>query len=289
MKACCFGGILGLALVAGPSLFLGVPTQAPAQPASIEVQVSDPSGAAIPKARILILPLLDAIGGTPMIGSDGKVSINLPPGRYPLRVHVLGFRAWKGEIEARPGTRQTVPVFLEIPSYSNCVTVGTQTVPLSPPPSFPEQSQVLSPDGRYRLVRTGWPSAGHHMVLLEDRVHKSRRKLFQYHKRVTFSWYTDNLFAAKDQLGDGSSTAVYYSVHPATPSVQALDLVFSQCQEDERGSLEKYLSTKRVDVVTGPGGPCAAMLPTVGVSAYGTGGTLEFEWTFYVHIPNEMF
>ncbi len=278
-----------MVILISSSLAFGRPAQDSARFAPIDIEVTDPNGAVVPKARVWVLPMPDTFHGAPMTGSNGKLSLDLPAGPYTLRVQVPGMLSWKRDIEAKPGARQTIPVQLRIGSYSNCVNITTLSGPPPQPLSIPEQRQVFSPDGRYRLVSRGWPFAPRHSVIMEDRVLKTRRTLFQYHKSVNFLWYGSTLLVATDDRGDDSSRSVYYSVHKDVPPIQALDLVFSQMEEDERNSLKRFLGNERVRTETGHGGPCAAMRPWVRVSAYGKTGSLDFEWSFGVEIPNRMY
>ena len=272
-------------VLSSPSVF---PAQEGVRSASIVIEVKDATGAVIPKARVLILPLPNADGG--MLGTDenGRVSLALPSGIYTLRVQMLGFRPVKRRIQAEPGTHQTIPIQLTLGTCPQCVEVLCAGTGCPPTPSFPEQSHVASLDGRYLLLRRGWPWAGRHTVELEDRVLKTRRKLFQYDRRVVFLWY-GKLIIATDYAGRRASHCTLYSVDKKTPSVQVLDLLLSQLDEDERRGLVEVLSNRRVYVeALGFGfNGMAEWGPGLGakLSAYGPEGTLEFQWIYGVGLP----
>jgi hypothetical protein len=127
-------------------------------------------------------------------------------------------------------------------------------------------------------------------VELEDRVLKTRRKLFQYDRRVVFLWY-GKLIIATDYAGRRPSHCTLYSVDKKTPSVQVLDLLLSQLDEDERRGLVEVLSNRRVYVeALGFGfNGMAEWGPGLGakLSAYGPEGTLEFQWIYCVGLPAE--
>jgi hypothetical protein len=232
-------------LIVALSLSSGLLAQEAGKPASIALELTDQSGAVVPKARVLIVPLPNAFEGMLITGSDGRLSLDLPPGSYSLRVQMLGFDPVKRPIEAKPGGHQTISIQLIAGSCTDCLAVGSASEP--PPLSFPERSFVFSPDGRYRLTRKGWPSAGSHTVELEDRVLKTRRELFQYGRRVVFHWW-GKLIIATDYVGDQDARCTLYSVDRHTPPIQVLDLLFSQLDEDERIGLKDYLSKRRLRV-----------------------------------------
>jgi hypothetical protein len=57
--------------------------------------------------------------------------------------------------------------------------------------SFPEQSQAASPNGRYVIVGENHAEP-FHSAILEDRVLKTRRKLFDYDRHIDLLWNPNN-------------------------------------------------------------------------------------------------
>ena len=268
----------------------GFPAQESGKPASIVLQVTDQGGAVVPDARVLILPLPKSVAGMLKTDKDGRVSLVVPSGAYTLRVQMLGFRPARKRIEAEPGSHQAISIELTVGVCTQCVEVIACPATGCPsPPSFPEQSRVASPDGRYLLMRKGWPWAGRHTVELEDRVLKTRHELFKYNQRVVFQWW-GRLIIATDYAGSHVSHATLYSVDKQIPPVQVLDLLLSQIDEDDRKVLVEALTNRRVCVEAlgfGFDGMASWWGSGLGakVSAYGPKGTLDFEWTYAVQLP----
>jgi hypothetical protein len=122
-------------------------------------------------------------------------------------------------------------------------------VPYVFPISFPDQSKALSPNGRYAIVGVDSDTQPHHTVFLEDRILKTRRKLFNYNRRVAFLWYYDSkAFAATDFVDADSSRCNIILVDKKVPPIPVLDLLFRQLSDDARESLKSHVSNHDVYV-----------------------------------------
>jgi hypothetical protein len=273
-----------------------LPAEESGNSASIEIDVTDQSGAVVPNAKVLILPLPNEGGKILSTDSAGKLELDLAPGNYLLRMQVPGFRRARRPIEVKPGTHQFISIVLEVKSCSPCVMVTTMPLgfPLPPePPSFPALTEVPSLDGRYVLVSKGRAFSHHHTVFLEDHHLKTRRRLFEFNDRVVLLWNEDStLLAVTDYETRGSSRCTIYSVDKKFPPFPAMDLILSGLTEPERQSLEKFLSKERVleEAIrwndNGWGGYEWGSL-IVQVTRYGATGTKDFCWEFPARLQPE--
>lgn len=116
------------------------------------------------------------------------------------------------------------------------------TGPVSSPVSFPAQSEVVSPDGRYALSNVDSELDPHHTVFLEDRVRKTRRKLFNYGRHVVVLWNSESrLFAVTDFVGSDTSKCTVFSVDEKSAPLPVLDLLLRQLGEEEKRRLQSQL------------------------------------------------
>jgi len=271
-----------------------LPAEESRKSSSIEIEVKDQSGAVVPNAKALILPLPNEVGKVLSTDRDGKLELDLPPGYYLLRVHVAGFRRFSRSIEVKPGAHQLISVLLELGGCSPCVTVTA--VPAGYPlttPQPPSFSTLTSPDGRYALVSKGRPFSHQHTVFLEDHSQTTRRRLFEFENRVDFLWNADStLLAVTDYDKRGSSHCTIYSVDKKFPPFPARDLILSELTGPERQSLEKFLTKDRVleEAIrwndNGWGGyEWGALI--VQVTSYGATGTKDFWWEFPARLQPE--
>src|ERR1700676_4135180 len=58
--------------------------------------------------------------------------------------------------------------------------------------SFPEHSEAASPNGAYVIIGEENHAEPFHTAVLEDRVLKTRRKLFDYDRHIDLLWNPDN-------------------------------------------------------------------------------------------------
>ena len=81
------------------------------------------------------------------------------------------------------------------------------------PVPFPAQFQALSPDGHYVIVGVNRDTERYHSVFLEDRVRKTRRKLFSYDRHIALLWKSDSQhFAVTDFSSSDHSRCSIFSV-----------------------------------------------------------------------------
>ncbi|MFZ0980421.1 MAG: carboxypeptidase-like regulatory domain-containing protein, partial [Candidatus Acidiferrales bacterium] len=109
---------LGFILLTSPGRALASQAQADAKTGSLQIDVVDPSGAAIARAEIQIQ--LRPQGPVQKFAADekGKLSVDLQPGGYDVLVSSPGFRHETREIEVQEASRQELSVTLAIGSYS---------------------------------------------------------------------------------------------------------------------------------------------------------------------------
>jgi len=122
---------LGLALLAWPGCALAASQgQADAKTGSLEIDVVDPSGAAIARAEIQIQ--LRPQGPVQKFSADqsGKLSVDLQPGGYDVLVSSPGFRQEAREVTLEEASRQELSVTLEVGSYSGPRVIETTPGPL---------------------------------------------------------------------------------------------------------------------------------------------------------------
>lgn len=262
-------------LLAGMFLPLCAPlaAQEQYQPAYVVLEVTDQSGAAVPNAQVQILPLPNTLGKNLTTGSDGKLILELPPGTFDLSVKQPGFATATKHIEVQPGTYQTIAILLKVPYGGPSVVVTSDLRVL-----FPEKTQAPSPDGRYVIVGVNSESSPHHRVFLEDRVRKTRRKLFNYDRNIVLLWhYNSKWFAVTDNFASDGSRCTIFSVDKKIRPMPVLDLLFRALYPSSRDDLKTFLSNHHayVEAVAWDG----PMILKVKVSGYGDanpGGFTKF-------------
>ena len=103
--------------------------------------------------------------------------------------------------------------------------------------SFPQQSQATSPDARY-IVIGEHNSEPFHTAILEDRVLKTRRKLFNYDRHIDLLWSPDSRsFAVTDYEESDYSRCSIVFTDQTVPTIQVWDRVVKTVSERERKSL----------------------------------------------------
>ena len=244
MGTCLIRVVLWMGMLT--SLCNSLSAQEPRKTGGIVIQVKDQSEATVPNAHVQILPSPNIIGKDLTTDRDGKLSLDVPPGNYDLSVRLAGFLTFTKRIEVQNDSHQTIDVVLRVDS---CPPGPCPTVTNVFPVSFPEQSQVVSPDGRYVIVGVDSDAEPHHTAFLEDRINKTRRKLFNYDRHVSFLWYYDSdLIAVTDYVGSDSSRCSIVSVDEKAPPTEVLDLLFRQLSESSREILKRHLTNHHVYV-----------------------------------------
>lgn len=81
--------------------------------------------------------------------------------------------------------------------------------------SFPsKQTQAVSPDGRFAIVNVDSDTEPHHMLFLENRQHKTRRKLMEYGRSIEVLWNPSGTsFAVTDYAGSNLAECLVFSVN----------------------------------------------------------------------------
>lgn len=69
-----------------------------AEQCSVEIRATDPSGAVIPNASVILLPKTRAKGWTGVSNPAGIVQTQVATGAYNVEVHAVGFQSWKRKI-----------------------------------------------------------------------------------------------------------------------------------------------------------------------------------------------
>src|SRR5258707_12492707 len=90
--------------------------------------------------------------------------------------------------------------------------------------SFPEQSQAASPNARYVIIGGQNHAEPFHTAILEDRVLKTRRKLFDYGRHIDILWSPDNKsFALSDYEERDYSRCSIIFVGQTIPAIRHRD------------------------------------------------------------------
>lgn len=255
------------------TLGLTLPAQEAVQTGSIVAEVKDQSGAFVPNAHIQVVSAANNISKNVTTDSEGKVSLELSPGRYDLIVESTGFSRAKERIEAKPGTQQTIEIVLKVEYCSACVTITAVR-----PVSFPGQSEAVSPDGRYAISGVDSGTEPHHTIYLEDRSLKARRKLLDYDRHIMVLWKPDSkLFAVTDYIGSDSSRCSILSVDEKVAAIRVLDVLSRQLAEGTWKQLESRVSNHHTYVEAQVwDGPMSLMVKISGYGDADAGGLAEF-------------
>jgi hypothetical protein len=106
----------------------------------LTVQVTDMTGALVPGARIKIDPTLPSDKSSLVTDSQGRATLDLPPGSYTLSITFTGFKEWTRQVEVQRGSVQVLPATLEVaptPCDPCGVFVWVPDIPVeSPEPAF---------------------------------------------------------------------------------------------------------------------------------------------------------
>jgi len=104
--------------------------------------------------------------------------------------------------------------------------------------SFPEQSQAASPNARYAIVGEENHAEPFHTAILEDRVLKTRRKLFDYDRHIDLLWNPDSKsFAVTDYEESDYSRCSIIFIDQTVPTIRVWDKLVKALTERERKSL----------------------------------------------------
>jgi hypothetical protein len=246
---------------------------------SIMLTVKDQTGAGIPNAHVTIVPSPNNVRDKLSTSSDGKLSIEVPLGSYDLTVQSPSFAKVTKRVEVKTFTPQTIDITLEVESCSPCPMV-TDVFPVS----FPEQSQAVSPDGRYAIIGVDSGSEPYHAVFLEDRLHKNRRELFNYDRHIVLMWKSDSkLFAVTDYLGSENSRCSIFSVNERVPPIQILDVLSRQLSEATWKQLKTHLSNHHAYVEAEVWDGALSLM--VKISGYGDADPTGFTEFYEVLLP----
>src|ERR1700730_11100862 len=122
---------------------------------------------------------------------------------------------------------------------SNLLIVSATASQASPKiVSFPEQSQAPSPDARYVIVEEENHAEPFHTAILEDRVLKIRRKLFDYDRSIDLLWNPDSKsFAVTDYEGSDYSRGSIIFTDQTIPTSPVCDKLTKALTERDRRSL----------------------------------------------------
>lgn len=119
------GGLVCLLL-----LVVGVPALAQPPAGSVAGVVTDPAGARVPHARVLLVSALGAVASSDTDALGQYRFEGLPPGRYELRVAAPGFRADARTLLVGSGGPLDVPVRLHVSALAESVVVSASHVEL---------------------------------------------------------------------------------------------------------------------------------------------------------------
>ena len=111
---------------AGAHRSLEVAADPPA--ASVRGTVTDPDGARVPRARVVLASALSVVATTEA-DTEGEFRFSpVAPGRYELRVMAEGFRADPIDVAVAPGQEARVPVSLHVSAVTESVVVSAAQV-----------------------------------------------------------------------------------------------------------------------------------------------------------------
>ena len=112
MLACCFS----------------VPTLAQVAGGTLSGTVSDPSGAGIPQAKVLIKNVATGVERTATTNADGYfTTVNLLPGSYEVTISATGFSTETSHgVTMSVGAQVTYNVTMRVGTVSNSVEVTAQ-------------------------------------------------------------------------------------------------------------------------------------------------------------------
>jgi hypothetical protein len=106
--------------------------------------------------------------------------------------------------------------------------------------SFPDNSQAVSPDGRYVVVDVDSLSEHYHTVFLTDLQFNTRRKLFNYDRNIDVLWSPDSKLLAVTDYGDSNfSRCSVISVDEKIAVISVLDQLFRSLSGSDRKRLER--------------------------------------------------
>jgi hypothetical protein len=104
--------------------------------------------------------------------------------------------------------------------------------------SFPPQAQAASLDGHYVIIEEKNHSEPFHTAILEDRVLKTRRKLFDYDRGIDLLWNPDSKsFAVTDYEGSDYSRCRIIFADRTAPTIQIWDKLIAALTTSERKGL----------------------------------------------------
>ena len=160
----------------------------PKQAAETTVSIKDPSGAAIPRARVEYRPSEAHDYSYFCADSMGTTLLDLAPGNYDLRVSSQGFRTVTKHVEVSARVSQTVELGLQVGGCTECVTVTS----LAPVFQFTDPSLSV-PD--------------------------SSNQTFQFEQ--AFQYYEDAVRAHPSSAGLHNSLGIAYAEHGQQPQARA--------------------------------------------------------------------
>ena len=128
-----------------------VPAAAQVAHGSIELTITDPSGGAVPGARVAAENPATGLKRTAESNQFGIARLTLlPPGVYRVRVEVGGFKPFEITLDVKPGTTAQQAIVLEVGQVAETVTVTSSA------PMLQIESSTVGP-GRWRGTYTSQP------------------------------------------------------------------------------------------------------------------------------------
>ncbi|HEX7486424.1 MAG TPA: TonB-dependent receptor [Vicinamibacterales bacterium] len=118
--------LLGLVAPAAQASGYGAPADPPAS--SVRGTVSDPDGARVPRARVLLSSALSIVAMTEADTEGGFQFDRVAPGRYELRVMAEGFRTEPLDVVVTAGEEVRVSVGLHVSAIAESVVVSAAQV-----------------------------------------------------------------------------------------------------------------------------------------------------------------
>jgi hypothetical protein len=218
--------------------------QEPGKAASVTVELTNEWGVPAQNEEVQILPLPKTEEKQPRTDCDGKLSLEVPAGKYELTANLPGFVSSTKEIAILSGADESFKIeSITAAGYNGCRQVSDVF-----PVSFPEQTRAVSPDGGYVVVDDVSDTEPYHTVFLEH-VH-TRRELFNFARHASILWNAaSTMFAVTEYVRGSSSRCTVFSVDAKVSPIQVLDPLFRALAEHEQEVLRDVLRNRQGCVV----------------------------------------
>lgn len=117
-----------------------------AETGQIAGTVTDPSGALVPNAQIIVIAVATNATRTTVTGAEGSFLVpNLPPAEYKLKVTAQGFKTVEQQVEIQPGAKVGLDIKLEVGAPATTIEVSGSAASILVNTETQTESQVITP------------------------------------------------------------------------------------------------------------------------------------------------